>query len=83
MVSGSRLGNENLKYVTQSCMWTSAEHIATVTPSYRSAVFWIQILNGSGFNAVPESGSGKNGPEKYKSVSKFHLLKCWMFPFEG
>jgi hypothetical protein len=25
---------------------------------------------------------GKNGPEKYKTVDKFHLLKCWTFSFK-
>jgi hypothetical protein len=24
---------------------------------------------------------GKNDLEKYKTVNKFHLLKCWMFSF--
>jgi hypothetical protein len=26
---------------------------------------------------------GKNGEGKWKTVNKFHLLKCWMFSFEG
>jgi hypothetical protein len=26
---------------------------------------------------------GKNGPQKYKKVEKFHALKCWIFSFEG
>jgi hypothetical protein len=26
---------------------------------------------------------GKNDPEKYEKVYKFHVLKCWMFSFEG
>jgi hypothetical protein len=26
---------------------------------------------------------GKNDPQKYKKVQNFHVLKCWMFSFEG
>ena len=26
---------------------------------------------------------GKNDPKKYKKGQNFHLLKCWMFSFEG
>ncbi len=26
---------------------------------------------------------GKNFPQKYKKVKKFHVLKCWMFSFES
>jgi hypothetical protein len=26
---------------------------------------------------------GSLDPQKYKTVDKFHLLKCWMFSFEG
>jgi hypothetical protein len=26
---------------------------------------------------------GKNDPQKYKKVIKFHVLKCWMFSFEA
>ncbi len=48
---------------------------------------------GSGYDGVPGSGfgftiqiriqEGQNGPEKYKTISKFHLLKCRMFSLEG
>jgi hypothetical protein len=48
---------------------------------------------GSGFNQVSGSKSGfgnririqegKNDPQKYKKVKKFHVLKCAMFSFEG
>jgi hypothetical protein len=30
----------------------------------------------------PDPG-GQNDPEKLKIVNEFHLLKCWMFSFEG
>jgi hypothetical protein len=26
---------------------------------------------------------GKNDPKKYKKGQNFHLLKCWMYSFEG
>jgi hypothetical protein len=45
------------------------------------AVFRIQIrILSSQWNRIQE---GKNDPEKYKKVKKFHVLKCWMFSFEG
>jgi hypothetical protein len=32
----------------------------------------------------PDPGEeGKSDPEKYNTVNEFHLLKCWMFSFEG
>jgi hypothetical protein len=36
----------------------------------------------------PDSGSGSGSsrqklPIKTKKVEKFHVLKCWMFSFEG
>jgi hypothetical protein len=56
---------------------------------------WIQI--GSGFNQVrgsvspypypdSESGSGSRRAKmthKSRKIKKFHVLKCWMFSFEG
>jgi hypothetical protein len=30
----------------------------------------------------PDPG-GQNDPQKYKKVNNFHVLKCWMFSFEG
>ncbi len=39
-------------------------------------------LDPSGFTVrigIQGSRECKNGPEKYKTVNKFHLLKCWMF----
>ncbi len=41
---------------------------------------------GSGFNQVkdpdPDPG-GQKGPTKIEKSKKFHVLKCWMFTFEG
>jgi hypothetical protein len=50
----------------------------------------IRIQIGSGFNGVPgyvygfaiRIQEGKNDPQKYKKVRKFHVLKCWTFSFE-
>jgi hypothetical protein len=49
--------------------------------------------SGSGFNQVSGSGSGfeiririqegKNDLQKKEKIKKFHVLKCWMFSFEG
>jgi hypothetical protein len=37
----------------------------------------------SGFAIRIRIQKGKKGPEKYKTVDKFHHLKCWMFSFDG
>jgi hypothetical protein len=59
------------------------------------AVLWIRIRIRSGFTGVPESGyrfaiririqKGKNYPQaaKYKKITEFNFLKCWMLSFEG
>jgi hypothetical protein len=49
-----------------------------------SAVF--RIRTGSGFNQVSGSVSGSRRAKKtHKNtkIMKFHVLKCWMFSFEG
>jgi hypothetical protein len=49
--------------------------------SDKISVVWIRIGNDLvGCNRIPE---GKNDPRKYKKVQKFHVLKCWIFSFEG
>jgi hypothetical protein len=30
----------------------------------------------------PYTREGKNGPKILKKVTKYHVLKCWMFSFE-
>jgi hypothetical protein len=38
-------------------------------------------VSGSGFGIQIQEG--KNDPQKYKHIKKFHVLKCWMFSFES
>jgi hypothetical protein len=40
---------------------------------------WIQIRN---LTADPDPG-GQKLPTKIEKVQNFHVLKCWMFSFEG
>jgi hypothetical protein len=67
VVSGSGLSDENLKYVTQSCMWLRAEYIAetflqlcSVVADPDSIGAWIRIWIR---NPDPDSG-GQKWPRK-------------------
>ncbi len=40
-------------------------------------------VSGSGFRIRIRIQEGKNYPQKKKIVKKVHVLKCWMFSFEG
>jgi hypothetical protein len=51
-----------------------------------TAVLRIQIRIGSGFNHVSGSGFGSRRAtmtHKSRKIQKFHVLKCWLFSFEG
>jgi hypothetical protein len=46
---------------------------------------WIRVQSGQRIlilNPDPDPG-GQKLPKKIEKVKKFHVLKCWMFSFEG
>jgi hypothetical protein len=46
--------------------------------TYSLSVLWIRIGPYSMVSPDPDPGG-----QKIETVNKFHLLKCWMFSFEG
>jgi hypothetical protein len=97
--SGYGLDPKSIRSVDQdrtseqkSIKQTTNNHIKVPFFTYKKGVR-IRIRIGTGFNQVRGSGSvfgiririqeGKNDPQKYNKVQKFHVLTCWMFCFEG
>jgi hypothetical protein len=40
-------------------------------------------VSGSEFGIRIRIQEGKNDPTKIETIEKFHVLRCWMFSFEG
>jgi hypothetical protein len=52
---------------------------------YKDTVILISVVDPDSMGSLDWDTiqEGKNYPEKYKTVNKLHVLKCWMFSFEG